>query len=120
MRVLVTGDREWNDVEKVVEALSSRLTSADTLVHGAARGADRISGEVARELGVKVIEVPADWNKYAKAAGPIRNALMLREYGPFDLVFVFHSDLSKSRGTKDMVQRLENAGYGDEKFVYVK
>jgi hypothetical protein len=119
VRVLVTGDRNWTDVEKVAAVLS-KLPSDTVLVHGAARGADTIAGVVGEALGFKVIPVPADWNKHGRAAGPIRNRAMLRDHGPFDLVCVFHPDLAASKGTADMVEVLRTEEYSPEKFIFIR
>lgn len=107
-RVLVCGDRNWTDVKKIRERLVS--FSKDTVViHGGARGADTIAGVIAHELGIKVLEFRADWTHYGRAAGPIRNQVMLTEGKP-NLVIACHSDLDKSRGTADMVRRARKAG----------
>ena len=119
MRVLVTGDRNWSDVDKVAAVLS-KLPPDTVLVHGAARGAVTIAGVVAEALGFKVIAVHAEWDKHGRAAGTIRNGVMLRDHGPFDLVCVFHSDLSKSKGTANMVEQLRTEGYGPDRFVFVR
>jgi hypothetical protein len=55
------------------------------------------------------MEYPAQWHKYGRAAGPIRNQQMLAEGKP-DLVLAFHDDIDGSRGTKDMVNRARRAG----------
>lgn len=46
---------------------------------------------------------PANWDKYGKKAGPIRNAQMLEEGRP-NLVLAFHDNLQFSHGTKDMCE----------------
>ena len=61
-----------------------------------------MAGTIANKLGMQVMAVPADWDKYGKAAGPIRNRHMFR-LGKPDLVLAFHKDITKSRGTNDMV-----------------
>jgi hypothetical protein len=48
---------------------------------------------------------PADWEKYGKAAGPIRNQQILVEGKP-DLVVAFQG----GRGTANMVSRAQQAG----------
>ena len=53
---------------------------------------------------MKVIKFPAEWDKYGKAAGVLRNQQMLDDGHP-DLVVYFHKDLENSKGTKDMVTR---------------
>ena len=78
-------------------------------MHGGARGADSIAGEEAKEFGLTVLAFSADWRRYGRAAGPIRNLQMLEEGKP-DLVIAFHADLDHSKGTKDMVEQARKAG----------
>ena len=107
-RVLVCGSRYWTAREPIVAALRE-LPAGTTIIHGAARGADRIAGEVATELGFEVIACPADWDTHGKAAGPIRNGEMLRDHQP-DWVLAFTPNLEQSRGTRDMVVKARRAG----------
>ena len=102
MVVLVTGDRNWDDPEIVLQRLL--LLPADTiLVHGAARGLDTMADVIACHLGFTVYSEPANWQLYKKSAGPIRNRHMYDTYKP-DLVLAFHNNINGSRGTKDMVE----------------
>ena len=57
---------------------------------------------------MNIIKFPADWNKYGKAAGVLRNQQMLDEGHP-DLVVYFHKDIENSKGTKDMIIRAIDA-----------
>lgn len=109
MRILITGDRHWNDEQLIRNWLSacSQFTSV-TIVHGGARGADTIADKVAKELGYATACYPADWARYGRAAGPIRNAQMLDSHP--DLVLAFHPDLSRSRGTKNCVEEARRRG----------
>lgn len=107
MKILACGDRFWNDKEKIRARLSV-LPQGTEIIHGAARGADSIAGMLARALGFSVRAFPADWNKHGKAAGPIRNRLMLDQKP--DLVIAFHSNLAESRGTKDTVEEAKRRG----------
>lgn len=52
---------------------------------------------------------PADWQKYNKAAGPVRNGEMLKLHPDINLVLAFHDDIDSSRGTADMVARAQKA-----------
>ena len=116
MKILVTGDREWDNPLTILDAFIRFLEdyslepSDVTVIHGDARGADKLSAHVAEEMGMKPIPYPAEWNKFGRAAGPIRNKQMLDENPDIDLAFAFHPNLGKSKGTKDMVERLEKAG----------
>jgi YspA, cpYpsA-related SLOG family len=116
--VLVTGDRNWsssNAAQRSVIAIALQSLRAYTtdgrvcIVHGKAKGVDTIADTVARELGYVPVPYPAEWQKYGRAAGPIRNQQMLDEERP-NLVQAFHDDLVNSKGTKDMVKRALRAG----------
>ena len=48
------------------------------LLHGGARGADRLIEKAARSLAWPVEVIPAEWGRYGRAAGPLRNGLLLR------------------------------------------
>lgn len=113
MKVLVTGDREWSDIKAVLDVLE-QLPPGTILVHGACRGADVTCAAVAEALGFTVRAYPADWDRFHKGAGPIRNQQMLdcehRPEEPIDLCFAFHNNINNSRGTKDMMRRAEKAG----------
>lgn len=101
MKILVCGDREWTDRARIFRILEGFLEEKPLIIHGGCRGADRLAGEVATNLGFKVEVYPADWRKHGKAAGPIRNRQMLDEHP--DIVIAFHNDLKNSKGTKDTV-----------------
>ncbi len=99
-RLLVCGDRKWSDYQKVLDTIERIMP--EVVIHGAATGADEMAGRAADALGIPVEVFPADWQKYGRAAGPIRNKQMLNEGQP-DLVLAFHDDIGHSRGTKHMV-----------------
>ena len=107
MKVLVCGSRTWSDPEPIRRELSA-LPRDTIIIHGAARGADTLAGQVAAELELEVRAFPAEWYKYGIAAGPIRNQRMLEERP--DLVIAFCRNLSESAGTADMVRRAWSAG----------
>lgn len=110
-RVLICGDREWTELYPIRRELLRLDKEGDIelVVHGDCRGADRIGGVIATNLGIVVKSEPAKWTKHGKAAGPIRNRLMVKKYKP-NIVLAFHKDLRKSKGTKDMVQVALEAG----------
>lgn len=117
MRLLISGDRHYDDVEAIyvtlagIIALNKEENSEEdiVLIEGGARGADSIAEAAGQLLGMKVLRYPAKWAKYGKAAGPIRNQQMLDEGKP-DVVVCFHDDLEASRGTKHMASIAKKAG----------
>ena len=111
MRVLVCGDRNWSNKNKIREILSHLIStdSLEVVIEGGARGADRLAGEVAKELKIPVEEYPANWARFGRAAGPIRNKQMLDEGEP-DLILAFHSNIETSKGTRNMVEQSKALG----------
>src|ERR1017187_7880912 len=108
MRVLICGDRNWNQAGPILDALMAQ-DDVTLVIDGAARGADTIGHQVAEAMDFPTKQFPADWDQYHKAAGPIRNQQMLTEGKP-DLVLAFHNDITKSKGTRDMLKRCIKAG----------
>ena len=120
MKILVTGSREWAD-EKAIEREFRKLPQGTTIVHGACpTGADSIADKLAMKFGFQIRRYPADWDGEReatgspKAAGPKRNSKMIREEhksgDPIAFALAFTPDLSRSRGTKDCVERAKKAG----------
>lgn len=107
MRVLICGSRTWNDPAPI-EAVISQLRPGTVVIEGDAPGADRIAGQLARRHGLEVLTYPADWARYGDAAGPIRNARMLREGKPTHVV-AFRMP-GTSRGTDNMIDQARKAG----------
>lgn len=104
MRIIVCGGRDYSDQDHVDKVLDT-IGGIRHLFHGNARGADTLAGNWGnRQDGVSVHPVPAEWKKYGRKAGPIRNQKMLGQ-SP-DLVVAFPG----GRGTADMIRRAEAAG----------
>ncbi|HEY9061993.1 MAG TPA: DUF2493 domain-containing protein [Pseudobacteroides sp.] len=107
MRVLIAGSRFYCDYQKILAVVKS--LDIDLVIAGGCRGADTLAVRAARQCGIRYIEYPADWQRFDKSAGPIRNALMLKMEKP-DLVLIFHNDLGSSKGSRDMLSRAIKAG----------
>lgn len=107
--VLVCGSRTWSRDDIIAEQLA-RLPRGSTIIHGGARGADRIAAAIARKLGLPVEEYPAKWHGrkgvYNPHAGLERNLVML-DRGP-DLVLAFHRD--NSTGTQHVISEATRRG----------
>jgi len=108
MRVLICGSRNFID-EAAIADIVDKLDPNDIVIHGCATGADVIAGDLAKAKGLTVLEFPAQWDRYGRSAGPIRNRQMLLEGKP-DIVYAFYKDKKKSKGTKNMVLQSKNAG----------
>jgi len=113
MRVLVCGGRDYNNEKKVFEILSkiNKDTPIDCIITGGSTGADMSGTFWGRKFCNHVEVYYAEWDKYGRAAGPIRNQKMLEESKP-DMVVAFPG----GRGTADMIYR---AGLAKVKIMIV-
>lgn len=105
-KVLVCGGRDYKDRDKIYHVLDAQLAKIGDkmlLINGGAPGADTIAREWAVDRKVDHLTLYAKWDRFGRAAGPIRNRRMAKK-GP-RLVLAFHEDLNRSKGTKDMVRR---------------
>lgn len=111
MRLLVCGSRDWTDQAFIDQTLDAYHAEhpVTVVIEGEAAGADVMARSWGLRRGVTVRRFPADWARYGKAAGPIRNQQMLDEGRP-DAAIAFTYNLATSRGTRDMVDRARSAG----------
>ncbi|MBR6510109.1 MAG: DUF2493 domain-containing protein [Clostridia bacterium] len=102
-RVVIAGCRDYENYKQAKEFIDICLSNVRKeneiiIVSGGAKGADAIGERYAKENGFAVEKYPADWEKYGKSAGPIRNKQMAEIS---DYVICFWDE--KSKGTKSMI-----------------
>lgn len=122
MRILVTASREWTDKGPIVLALHELYcdwvpTAGDdnefVVVHGDARGGDKIADEWATEMHKKDPRVrpeahpvsSEEWQIYGKGAGHRRNATMVKRGADKCLAF----PIGESKGTRGCLRQAEKA-----------
>ena len=113
--ILVCGSRTFDDYECVSREITKYITDLRektgleyefTILHGGCTGADKLASKYAKNNEFKVIKKMANWNKYGKSAGPIRNHEMIL-LKP-DVVFAFSIQEELTRGTRDMVKQAKS------------
>lgn len=105
-RLVITGSRDWTN-RPFLYGILDRIYDVrpfDVLIHGDARGVDRMGRDWAIENGIAVMKFPANWTKHGKSAGPIRNGEMIEKGHP-TIAAAF--PLNDSIGTWDMVRKLD-------------
>ena len=77
MKIIIAGSRGINEVdfEDAVKK-SQLLKSATTIISGTAKGADQLGEAWAKSQNLSIERYPADWKKYGKRAGYLRNCEM--------------------------------------------
>lgn len=109
-KVVISGDRKASEFfhGKFIRDYIFKLPINCTILHGGCKGVDILAHKYARERGMNVEIYHAEWDKYGKAAGPIRNKKML-DQNPH-LVLAFHPDLNRSKGTMHMINIAKEKG----------
>ena len=108
MKVLICGDRNYNDVDIIGDFIYS-LPKDTIIIEGEAKGADSLARDAAIKLGLQVERYPAQWGLYGRKAGVLRNLQQLQEGKP-DYVVGYHNNVKSSKGTKNMLSISIKAG----------
>ncbi len=109
-RILVCGGRDWSNqtmTTGVLDGFREQYHEKDkpiVIVEGGAQGADTLAKEYAIKHDIPFEEYRAEWNKYGRAAGPVRNSQMLNS--GIDVVIAFPG----GRGTHDTIGKAEKMG----------
>jgi|3_EtaG_2_1085321.scaffolds.fasta_scaffold00247_15 hypothetical protein len=103
MKVIIAGGRNFHTYSVVKKAIEESGYPITEVVCGCADGVDSLGELWAKQNNIPISRFPADWNKFGRGAGPIRNQQMA-EYAE-GLIAVWNG---KSRGTGDMVTRANN------------
>lgn len=105
MKTIIAGSRDITDITLLAEAIAQSGFAITEVVCGMAKGADRIGIDWATEQGIPVKAFPADWTRYGRGAGPVRN----REMAEYADALIALWD-GKSRGTKHMINLAKQQG----------
>lgn len=115
LHVLICGGRHFKDydllkatVTKAVISRGFQLQNAE-IISGNCLGADMLGERYAKEHNTALKLFPAQWKRFGKAAGPIRNKLMIDYIDSFKnkVVIAFVSPSSKgTRNTISLAQKL--------------
>ena len=100
-KVIIAGTRTFEDYDflcRYADKKLSQIVGGVEIVSGGARGADALGERYARDRGYDLKVFPADWNRYGKRAGYLRNRQMA-EYA--DALLAFWD--GRSRGTRNMI-----------------
>ena len=109
-RVIIAGCRNFDDYALLKERCNDYLcekmeTHNVIIVSGHASGADALGERFAEEHGLQCEIHPADWGKYGRSAGPIRNAEMA---SCSDALIAFWD--GQNPGTRSMIELARKKG----------
>lgn len=110
MRVIIAGSRSCIDPAHVFWAVEESGFTPSVVLSGTARGADQCGEVWAECVGVPVEKYPAEWNRYGKQAGFLRNEQMANNA---DALIALWDGVSP--GTRHMI----NTAYHKELRVFI-
>lgn len=113
-RIIIAGGRDFLDYLKMyteMNAIIQTIHDDVEIISGCAKGADTLGMRYAAVMKIYCAKFPADWDKFGKRAGFIRNEEMAK-YSISDNskgVLVAFWD-GKSKGTANMIKLAEKYG----------
>ena len=105
MKVIIAGTRTFNNYQLLCNTIKKLNINIDEIICGGAKGDDAQGEKYAKENNISIKYFLADWDKYGKGAGPIRNHQM-GDYADYLIAFWD----KKSKGTLDMINYMQQIG----------
>jgi hypothetical protein len=104
MKVIVAGCRMFANKDFLYEQMDQMYTGLiSEVVCGMARGVDSLGRSWAIDRKIPVKEFPANWERYGKRAGILRNQQMA-DYADRAIIFWDYA----SKGTENMIKEMRN------------
>lgn len=104
-QIIVTGSRDWDKPQYIYKALDKEEPTF--VIQGGAKGADFHAFQWCDSRQVDGVTINANWKKFGKRAGMLRNIEMLEAY-PDSVVHAFLKD--GSRGTINCICAAKERG----------
>ena len=101
MKVVIAGSRNIHDYALIVDTINKSGYDITEVVSGCAFGVDRVGERWARVNNIVINEMPAEWSKYDKAAGALRNKAMAEYADAAIIIWDGHSP-----GTRNMIENM--------------
>lgn len=113
MKVIIAGGRSFFNYDLVKETLLPMKSEIECIISGRANGADSLGEKFAEEHGIEILYFPAEWDKYGRSAGYIRNKEMANEA---DFLVAFWD--GNSKGTKHMIDIMKKQNKHGKVILY--
>lgn len=117
-KIIINGSRDFNNYTYLRLMLKEYIMTNQInpesieIISGGAKGADTLAIKFAKEYNLNYKVMNADWDKYGKRAGIIRNAEMLTYAisNPNDIAILISFWNGTSKGTKHMIDISNDKG----------
>lgn len=109
MILAIVGSRSFDNYPLLCHETTAFIAKhggvCESIVSGGAPGADTLARRYAREQSIPFIEYAAEWEKYGRRAGPMRNAAIVAR-----CTHVLAFPQGASPGTRDTIAKAARAG----------
>ena len=108
LHILVCGGRHFSDYDLLQTTIDNVVAKSGCndieIVSGHCVGTDRLGEFYAERHNAKLKIFPAEWKKYGKCAGPIRNKQMIDYISVFEHKIVIAFTSANTKGTKNTIE----------------
>lgn len=113
LKILICGGRHFCNYALLENVADNVIKGQDfseiEIVSGHCIGADRMGEEYAKRHDYALKIFPAEWEKYGKRAGPIRNKQMIDYIAEFENKIVIAFTSLNTKGTKNTIALAKKA-----------
>ena len=113
MKVIIAGTRtfdSWDIFDRAIEQAGFKITE---VFCGCATGVDSFGERFAKANNIPIKYFPADWERFGRAGGPIRNAEMAAEAEALILIWD-----GKSPGSRNILKNAKQRGLKIYQYIY--
>ena len=114
MKVIIAGDRHLEDFNLLMDAIKHNEFEITEVVSGCAKGVDKMGEMWANMHKIPIKRFPAKWERYGKAAGPLRNEQMANYADGLLAIY----DPNESKGTKDMIKAAKRHKLKIDEYIF--
>ena len=102
MKLAIVGSRNFTDYKRLSRIIDEVKGEITLIISGGARGADTLAERYAKEKAIPYLIFPANWDRYGKGAGILRNQDIVDNA---EAMIAFLAP--ESRGTRDSIKRAQ-------------
>ncbi len=116
-RIIICGGRHFKDYDRLESTMNEVMSKIAPwrdvieIVSGHCEGADQLGELYAKKHDLLCKVFPAQWKKYGKAAGPIRNSEMVKYASEAEMSVVVAFRSPRTKGTNDTVKKATKQGF---------
>jgi YspA, cpYpsA-related SLOG family len=105
LKTIIAGSRNITDLDLLEQFIEKSGLQITTVISGSARGIDKLGETWADKHDIPVLRYPAEWKKYGRGAGPVRNKDMVDNAEACIVLWD-----GRSKGTKNMIDLAHKKG----------